>query len=256
MAISNRQQEGVQDAGSQLKRASQEAHLALNAQDRKILESRMEFQSSASEAQARLQQLEDRCVGLEARMLEMAGRQRAGFERLSERSEGVAQLAEQAKLGGRSNAAGSESTMAHVQELELMIRESEAGTMDLLAKERQAREEELRAAQQNIIAQQQTVTTNLEVRLFERLEKESVLRSAMVSQVMGDVGSAIEHASEHVVPKPLGQPGSLSYTPPLLASAASMGASQSPGVPRGSGVRVAKQLPAPLLPKTGSQATL
>merc|ERR1719375_1806848 len=188
----NKQVEGTQDWGFQLKKAQDRVQEGLRITNHDVIKMRSLVESAATENSGRLQQLEDRCCCLEARISEQASRQASGLERLAERNEQVSNLVEQVRLQERSYKPELEGVLNRFNELEAEVRQCDVNTHEILKRDRKIIEQQLNSEKYSVLEQQERKFHDIEGKLASRLERESEARTQSVRRVMEDVGVTIE----------------------------------------------------------------
>eukprot|EP00747_Dinoflagellata_sp_TGD_P193190 gnl/TRDRNA2_/TRDRNA2_59033_c0_seq1.p1 gnl/TRDRNA2_/TRDRNA2_59033_c0~~gnl/TRDRNA2_/TRDRNA2_59033_c0_seq1.p1 ORF type:complete len:638 (-),score=152.65 gnl/TRDRNA2_/TRDRNA2_59033_c0_seq1:103-1941(-) len=203
--------EMLQDQSLGFKKAVEEQSTEIQQFTRQCLRIRSEHETSISEANARFAEIEDRCASLEARVAEAASRQAAGLDRLAERHERISQALEHIRLEEKTREGQVQTAVDKVKEMENLLHQSEADTRELCMKERQLRDDQLRRTQQSLLSEHSRQITDLEKKLAERLERESVEREKNVQQILNEVGKtfdkmpasdAIEKVKEAAARKP------------------------------------------------------
>eukprot|EP00747_Dinoflagellata_sp_TGD_P032769 gnl/TRDRNA2_/TRDRNA2_136199_c1_seq1.p1 gnl/TRDRNA2_/TRDRNA2_136199_c1~~gnl/TRDRNA2_/TRDRNA2_136199_c1_seq1.p1 ORF type:complete len:259 (+),score=58.59 gnl/TRDRNA2_/TRDRNA2_136199_c1_seq1:40-777(+) len=177
-------------------------------------------------------------------MHQAADRQAAGIERLAERHERISQAVEHLRVEEKSREATVKNTHQKVLQMEDKIKQGIEETQDYVSKERNRHEEHVRRASQALQSEQSKTISELERKLADRLERESVERENNVKQILNEVGKTFDKLpgeDQKVSVKNLG--GSITVPmpgpgqPPMIMTGSFMGsptgsASGMPSQPR------------------------
>jgi len=147
-----------------------------------------DLDTQSQEMRVRFVQMEERCAALENRIADVSSRQTAGLDRLVERHERVAQQLETIKLEERQNQSQVQAALNQMKDLENYVVETEGTTRELVQKEREGRDDQLRRIQLGMHSQQQRQLSELEEKIADRFERESCERERNVQQIFEEVG--------------------------------------------------------------------
>lgn len=153
---------------------------------------RADMETSSADAGARMQQVEDRCSSLEARLAEAVQLQFAGLERANERSERISTDLDQVRLNDKAQGAGIQGLIERVLQLEDSLTLNEHETREMCARERQSREDHLARTQKAMLSERQAQIVELEQRMQYRLDRESEARMSTTQRILDEVGCAME----------------------------------------------------------------
>lgn len=136
----------------------------------------------------RFSQLEDRYATLETNVDNISSFNTQTVENLTERQERVAQSVETVRLSCKYLEGG----VARITELENTMKQSYTGLYDRLAKEKAAREDGTRRANQSAMNDTRKQIGDLEKRLTIRLERESADREKNFKKMIDEVSNIVD----------------------------------------------------------------
>jgi len=132
--------------------------------------------TSAFDFRSRIVGMEEKCAALENRISEVSSRQAATVDRISERHERVSQAVESLRREDKENKNQVQSALSMVKNLQATVEETEAASRALILEERQRREEHVRGTHMGMASAQQKAISELEGKISERFERESLER--------------------------------------------------------------------------------
>merc|ERR1712060_770515 len=133
-------------------------------------------------ANARFVEIEDRCNAIEAKLAEAASRQAASLDRLCERHERVSQAVVALSAEDKQHQGQLQNTLTRIKDLEASLAACDGDTRDLLLREREHREGQVKRSQQALQAAQAMQIGELERKIGERLEQASRERERNVQE--------------------------------------------------------------------------
>jgi len=147
---------------------------------------------SVSDIMGRFTELEDRLGLLETSMSEITSWTTSSLDRMTERHERVSQTVETMRLGNKHYEGSIANNLERTNELEQRVRQYDGETRDMLSKEKQVRDDQVRRTQMTFTNESLKQITELEKRLTIRLERESSEREKNFSTMIDEVSKICE----------------------------------------------------------------
>lgn len=182
----------LQDQVLAFKKCTEEVNAGLLQQNRQVIRLRSEAESNLIEAQSRFSEVEERCGSLENRFSEAASRQAASLDLLSEQHERVSQAVDTLRLDEKEHKGQVQSAIDRVKDLESTLAAAEGETREMVLRERQSRDDQLKRTQNTVISEQTRQISDLEKKFAERLERESTERERNVTDLVTDVSRRLQ----------------------------------------------------------------
>eukprot|EP00928_Gymnodinium_smaydae_P056571 TRINITY_DN3993_c0_g2_i1.p1 TRINITY_DN3993_c0_g2~~TRINITY_DN3993_c0_g2_i1.p1 ORF type:complete len:688 (-),score=174.96 TRINITY_DN3993_c0_g2_i1:210-2198(-) len=221
--------------GRAFEKAATDVHSAVESHAQTLQRARNELDARQRKSEAQLVLLEERQSSLESRMEESGSWNAGTLERLGQRSERLNQAVELARLEGGKTEQTMTSVLARLADFEQRMKTSSAELSEMVQLELQRRDGELQLMRDAAKTEHRNMISELECRLFTRLERESAAREGNTSAF---IRSVHEKLRQSAVPEDASP--TKTSTPPHI---------------RGSQCDACSPLPlAPPPPSTGSQS--
>jgi len=177
----------LQDQAHVFTKSADDCSSALQQQHRLVARLRSETEAHIAETNVRISEFDARCVAFETRMADAASRQSATIERVLERHEKVAAGLESIRLDQNKKTDELPHVYDKIKHLEAFVLEKDEEARDMVNKERLSRDEHVRRSQMILLQEHTKQIGDLERKLGERLERESVNREEVMREVYQDV---------------------------------------------------------------------
>lgn len=168
----------------------------VNASSRDQAENLMRVQNEASvslsEILGRFGEIEDRSAAIENSLAETTSWATGSLDKLGERHERLSQATETMRLSSQRLEGSIANCLERINEQENLVRQYDGETRDLLARERQIRDDQVRRSSQTFSSEYLKQITEVEKRLTSRLERESAEREKNFQGMIDEVAKIVE----------------------------------------------------------------
>jgi len=168
----------------------------VNASSRDQAENLMRVQNEASvslsEILGRFGEIEDRSAAIENSLAETTSWATGSLDKLGERHERLSQATETMRLSSQRLEGSIANCIERINEQENLVRQYDGETRDLLARERQIRDDQVRRSSQTFSSEYLKQITEVEKRLTSRLERESAEREKNFQGMIDEVAKIVE----------------------------------------------------------------
>jgi hypothetical protein len=185
-------QEIVTDLKRTTTKGQEDGVMTAREQGEKIQRMQTDASTSLSDMMARFVDLEDRSAALENSLTETTTWTTGSLDKIGERHERVSQACEALRLHNKNQEGGIAACVERIREIETSVKQYDIDTRDILGKEKQAREDQIRRTSQVFTNESLKQITELEKRLTIRLERESAEREKNFQSMIDEVSNIVD----------------------------------------------------------------
>eukprot|EP00440_Ansanella_granifera_P030201 gb/GFBE01032812.1/.p1 GENE.gb/GFBE01032812.1/~~gb/GFBE01032812.1/.p1 ORF type:complete len:611 (+),score=99.75 gb/GFBE01032812.1/:1-1833(+) len=168
--------------------STEEVALKMQSQDSEVSRQLVEMQNNVAELSKTVHNIDVRCDSLDMRLSQVVSNQTERFQKHFERQEQVTEALDNVRLEKHRLEVSLQTNMKRMKELETSLAKSEDEARKLVEREGTAVRTELERAQRQLASHQDKQIAELEMKVTERLENDSVSRAAHSKQIYEEIG--------------------------------------------------------------------